>query len=556
MLKKFGVFLLIPWAAAYGAFCKNGNGSFVACSGWEKESIGQLDAVSLQALEIEVPPLQGKSLLGVSFSGGGSRSLSLVRGQLAALKLLGIDERVNYYSAVSGGAWASVVYHALQDDAQQKAFLGEPAEAGDLYLGEADEDQPANLSWLDPGSLGNVPGRVPDLPWSLAWVISGVWNSWQDTRQVWREILASVLLHPYGIDSSSPLTSGSLHFRRQDQQIIVNAALKDGQGRLYPFEMTPISMGVRARIGEVGGYMVAPENFGRRLISDKQGRLRLKSERSDFGLADMLAVTSANYAHFGGFFSSWPVVWGRNLMPPSWVVPRYWYPMYMESGEIVNRRFDLVDGGPLDYLGVMPLLGRGVKKLIVFVNTDTPLALRVGEESLVVGMEKAIAPLFGFLPDEEAARGKYHLMSGGCGDFCVMKHNQVFPSIAYVKLARGLWAARQSDGPVVYLQKGVEVLPNAFYGIDGQYKVDILWVYNELPGRWRKELSEELQATLTRDSRFSCRAEQCVNSGSRFPHFSAMFELHLDPVQVNMLFHKAAWEVKQSQGLFNQLLME
>ena len=301
--------------------------------------------------------------------------------------------------------------------------------------------------------------------------------------------------------------------------------------------------------------MLAPENFGRKLLLEKGGMLQLEGGKSDFGLADMLAVTSANYAHFGGFlFNSWPAIWGRSLMPPSWVVPRYWYPTFEHSGKIVNRQFDLIDGGPLDYLGIMPLLGRGVKKLIVFVNTDIPLAVRVGEESLVVGMEKAIPALFGVLPDEMAAKGSYQSMRSGCGDFCLMSNNQVFPETAYPGLVRGLLAAWHSGGPVVYLQKGLRVLPNSFYGISGQDGVDILWVYNELPGRWRKALSEELQATLLHDNRFACNAEHCLNSGSRFPHFSAMFEVNLGPAQVNLLFQKAAWEVMKSHRLLDKLL--
>ena len=209
MLNKFGVFLLIPWAAAYGAFCKNGNDSLVTCYGWEDVAVVRPDAASLQAQEMPAPPPTGSDLLGVSFSGGGSRSLSLVRGQLAALKLLGIDGGVNYYSAVSGGAWASVVYHALQEESQRKVFLGVPeVEAKNLYLGGVSEESPANLNWLDPGSLGNMPGRMSNLKWLVAGFVGGVLNPWQVSRQIWREILASVLLRPYGIDSSESLSAG------------------------------------------------------------------------------------------------------------------------------------------------------------------------------------------------------------------------------------------------------------------------------------------------------------------------------------------------------------
>jgi len=60
---------------------------------------------------------------------------------------------------------------------------------------------------------------------------------------------------------------------------------------------------------------------------------------------------------------------------------------------------------------------------------------------------------------------------------------QVFDSSHYEEMAKGLWAANSSsyNGTAMYKQT-LPVLPNANFGIQGNYIVRVLWVYNTWVG--------------------------------------------------------------------------
>src|SRR5262245_10778389 len=60
--------------------------------------------------------------LGVAFSGGGTRSATMVLGQLRGLRKIGVLDQVRYVSAISGGGWASVPF--VYTKSSLDAFLG------------------------------------------------------------------------------------------------------------------------------------------------------------------------------------------------------------------------------------------------------------------------------------------------------------------------------------------------------------------------------------------------------------------------------------------------
>lgn len=64
----------------------------------------------------------GKPMIGIAFSGGGSRSASCTMGQLRALHHLGLIEQTRYFSAVSGSSWTLMPF--LYGDVDREWFLG------------------------------------------------------------------------------------------------------------------------------------------------------------------------------------------------------------------------------------------------------------------------------------------------------------------------------------------------------------------------------------------------------------------------------------------------
>jgi hypothetical protein len=84
--------------------------------------------------EDQLEPLKGKESLGITFSGGGTRSASLSMGQLRALNNIGVLQRAKYMCGVSGGSWATVPFTFLDRAISDQTFLGAYAKPGEITL--------------------------------------------------------------------------------------------------------------------------------------------------------------------------------------------------------------------------------------------------------------------------------------------------------------------------------------------------------------------------------------------------------------------------------------
>ena len=145
---------------------------------------------------------------------------------------------------------------------------------------------------------------------------------------------------------------------------------------------------------------------------------------------------------------------------------KHWSPAQTQRSA---REYEFGDGGILENLGVMPLLMRGVSRMIVFVNTRSPLR----EDSI----NDSIPPLFGQTPDFEV--------------------NKVFPSEDYRGVVDGLLEAKKNKDTVFHRARH-RVLRNDHYSIAGGGEVDVLWVYNERVEKWESRLPAETRDMIGR----------------------------------------------------------
>ena len=200
-----------------------------------------------------------------------------------------------------------------------------------------------------------------------------------------------------------------------------------------------------------------------------------------------------------------------------------------------NRVFELVDAGPIDYLGIIPLLARGISKILVLVNTDMPLVVSYSHGQAVVGMEKMIPALFGVCPDDTSQRPGYVGIDAGSCEYHQLRHHQMFGKERFQELADGLLTSKEKGKAVVYEQRGLRVLPNRYYAVEGGYEVDLFWVYNDIPDGWLETLPEDVRKLVREDDEFKCHSDRCAGTGTRFPHNSAMYELGLSEAPSNLL---------------------
>ena len=521
------------------------------CSDWQVPVFRDIHkAEDLIAREIAHPPERQQDMVGICFSGGGSRSLSLVRGQIAALQYLEYWHRVNYVSAISGGAWGAMSYLALPDADMQKDFLGKVVpEPEQLILGTELQDDERNIAWLPEHSLGRAPQRLG------LWGFSTYCATRSLAKNTWSEYLSKALMEPYGIKPDAMVSESAFKTKPNHMQFIVNAGLVGDQAEIQPFEITPVAMGARKTVFSLGGYMLPPEKFGCHPVG-VSGIGCDSGAKIGFTLKDMFAATSSNY--FNMMHKNLPELSWRSLIALGRLIPEYNYPKVdFDRGVSVDSWHPIVDIGWREYLGLMPLLVRQQRKIIAFVNTDAPLVRNtLAQGGQVVGLEEVISSYFGMIPDEPAMKASYQTYrdaTSDCRPYC--SKNWVFPHDRFAELAEGLWRAKEAGEPLVFLQKDLPVSYNPLYGVPGGWSVDVLWVYNDFSRNWYSHLKDELKDMLNNDSDFHARgAKRDGSITTRFPHFNATSELYLNPRQVNMLFHYASWTLLNSKEKVEQLM--
>ncbi len=498
-----------------------------------------------------------QSGVGLSFSGGGSRAMSAAMGYLRGLNELGVLEHADYLSAVSGSAWAASIFTYLPDTIEDEDLLG-PVHA------------PQDVSWSNlvaqtPNNMGRVPQHLGFLQDTEA-VLKMIATYGYYEHDIWVRLTGDRILGPFGLNdlnsngnpsrfySYTPdyleqeilganphLSADDFHLvERKRPFLIIGASLFSGSGHdgeLLPVESTPLGIGIRGtfRAAEndqrlLGGGLVQPFAFGstdQAQAGDDRVALEIGNR---FSLSDITGLSSAFFAE---------VVETRIPILGD-LVPRYSYWPVGNPGQPASvQRF--ADGGNLENTGINALLARGVKTVISFVNADVEIE-SVGDVGgkPVVRVDSSIPPLFGFAPLGDSDRYRRYADGDINGDEAVFADNQVFESHRFDELTAQLLQARMSGGPVMYFQKGLNVLSNQKFNIHGEMldpeqQVDILWVYLSKAENWWNRLPEALR------SRIAAEHEEFGN----FPHYKTGTQIELSARQVNLLANMTSWMITQ-----------
>lgn len=490
------------------------------------------DFPELTDSELKIPELKRRANVGVAFSGGGTRSASATLGQLRGLAELGLLKSVRYLSCVSGGSWACVPFSYLPEEWPDESFLGQHINPEDISVDSIRKtdhtsfaDRVANSVVVD-DFLRNAAKFAGDETYGRA--------------------IGDVFLDQFGINSSrrffthssksvnsilrrNPKMEKTDFYKMRSNRpfVIVGSTLlrlenKDPKPRLIQFETTPLYVGSRVRHfragsgnRHIGGGYIEPFAFDSDEPDDppnakKVVRVRLGLKRHRYTLPDVIGTSGAApaeiLARIGldmvGFpeFRHWPVD---------------------KPHDSSAKEYSFGDGGHLENLGIMPLLMRGVERIVVFVNTKT--RLKGGQKGEI---NDSIPPLFGQTPG-----------------FTI---NHVFPKSRYERLINSLKAAKES-GETVMFKDTYRIRKAKHYGIKGGWDVEVLWVYNERVKTWEDKLRPEIRET--------------IGSGSlgSFPHYKTFFQnppaiIDLSAKQVNLLAHLSCWNVMSNSETFKHML--
>ena len=372
-------------------------------------------------------PLGDRGLIGVAFSGGGSRAYAAAMGQMRALHELGLLSRTDYISSVSGGSWASTVL--TYTDTPLAELLGPGVPPKDITLAALRSPFPQGHMGNGVSSNSGPSSFYQDLmPYSIAkllslqgvsaqadaslkgWILSSPSRAWLDT-------IGTTILAKFGLyaedtisstftwnstteaatraraagDGNGDQLSPQLQFRRvrndgntSTPYLIINSCIIGTRkpqpvvfaDKYVPFEYTPLYVGtpIRVRVQgtgsehvDVGGAYVEPVMMGTRsLIEVGQPSTAVPSLRLPQRAFDLVDATGTSSTAYAGIL-------GKPLKFVGQFVPVGLPEEHVLVGSTTPSVLQFGDGGILENLGLLALLRRRVHTAVVFVNTGTDI---------------------------------------------------------------------------------------------------------------------------------------------------------------------------------------
>jgi hypothetical protein len=509
--------------------------------------------------------------VGVAFSGGGTRSASATVGQLRGLEQNGWLSRVRYMTAVSGGSWAAVPYTYARNISSAE-LLGDTKQLDPRTI----ETVPSGLiaARIVSSGLGHV--GVVEAPSFLPDTIGG--RDLAQTRKylqlarsairkvrkrdvpepdrqnkTYAHMLGQVFLDgivadwsrkQYAWDDASAVemsTSGKPlgEFITMDAAdrpfLIVGGTLVKPNGldypRLIPVEYTPLYTGVRQQFGQIGGTYVSPWAYDRLTIAPRSNTHVLvgpKPTERPFTLADVIASSGAAPQLTLMLGDKVPERFRPALQQASLAFPAF-NNLAVRAGapNPVSAELAHGDGGFTDNLGIMPLLARQVRNIIVFVNSMSEYRNNEQLQSY-------------FMPLE---------IRDGNGDKTM---NPVFDKGQYLQVLRGFDASTKARGGAIFCEKNWTVKSNELYNIRGYNGLNICFIYNYLGESWRDGLPNEIKAWLKPSD--TKNLSQQAKDLQHFPYYKTFGEnranvIKLKPLQVNLLADLAAWSISNKQAV-------
>ena len=513
----------------------------------------------------------GPPWAGLCISGGGSRSLSAAMGQLRGLASLGLLEKFGWMSTVSGGTWASSLFNWAPESISDEMLLG-PLELDPSKLEWDSGSAARNLSILDGHAIGSAATRV-GIAEMLAEAIA-LYHSGTPVGELWSRAIGKLVLEPFGLGDSPSryftwtpwwLKNTILNHNRgleaadfvttrpNRPYMITNSTLfypPDPPARAvrpgaiatawevgHEVESTPIGVGIPPGFplagppkpgepgsSDLGGGWI--DAFAMGSVSpqkvDPDRRFKVPVPPSRFRLSDAAGLSSLAFAydvidaaHQSG------IHYLDDMVPTVQVWP------VLNAAQLPRnaaREYLFGDGGNLENQGIMPLLRRGLKKVVAFVNTETQLSLQGPNQEVVVGSD--VSPLFGL--EWDSSRGTYVPISSSSP----FRFNRVFDSSTFDDLRSQLWARTQAGATALAVQTKVKVYENNHYGIP-EGEVGVLWYYLNPVQSWWDGLSDWVKAAVDIEPW----------NYLYFPNYGTVSQLHLNNHQVNLLAHLASWNV-------------
>ena len=187
----------------------------------------------------------------------------------------------------------------------------------------------------------------------------------------------------------------------------------------------------------------------------------------------------------------------------------------------------MADGGILENYGLLAMMQRGVKRAVVFINTNTVLDPDIEPDQAPKPgqIDVSFPPLFGY---EHRSLGR------------ALQNNTVFSPAEYAAVVSQLRAAHRTGRPLIAVQEH-QVLRNDWWGIAGGWRMQIMWVYLGRVPQWEAQLDASVQEAIKNGNR-KIKTGPCQH----FPNYKTAAEngLHITeqtPYQARLMSDLTCW---------------
>lgn len=504
---------------------------------------------------------------GICLSGGGTRAMVAGTGQLKALHEIGALDNAGYLSCVSGGSWVSVPFTYYQSGAKNdEELLGTIIPADKLTLDGMDLVSPSFLAGAANRSLlDTIISHVSTTSYDNLW-IEGVKRCYmapfgllEDKFYSWNDsTVADICKRNPSLTPDQFITVHNNQGDAHRPYLVVNSCIV-GPYDLGPFSnpeplsvfnytplyngslvlntpkyISEISKDVNYRT--IGGGFIESFAYGATTPpnlpslcdpnTDNPYCVQLAEEENIFTIGDASGTSSSAFVS---------TLTSKELLHKSLKVlsPQVDYWPILKDSIINEENYMFRDGGNLENFGLISLLQRSVNKVVIFVNTETPINTKydINSPPKPNDIDSDVYPLFGYSNGPESD----------------MNLNQVFPKDSFKVFVQQLIDAKNS-GNTVMSKITMPTIANPWWGIPAGKEIETLWIYNDKVKNWEKDLEWEIKAEIDLG---------IVGEFRDFPNYRTAMEnlglVQLTNRQINLLYQLSAWNVYSNKEVFDFL---
>ncbi len=390
----------------------------------------------------------------LALSGGGSRAFIDALSIIRILTKKDLMKNVSYISTVSGSNWVVAPY----------IFR-------DINMGRY--RSPKNIT----NNILNTDYSIINLTvdFDIYREFKNMKSNSLLTDSYWNKIISNAFLKPFNLhdkiitqtneraDYLESITNCKCEIPMEDRPFwLSNSSVQCDNGSVYCTSST-IYSGIQARIRKnetfIGGYMIETPFLSSHNPNSNDEEVNVNCSKI-FKLDDIIGTSSAAFATYLDKESEKIKNITHGLIKPNNYNPIYNVFDYNSSEE---QNVDLIDGYVTDNTGILALLARECKKIIV-ISANLEIN---GYDYL----NSNLLPLFGLWREHG---GDYY-------DNNISDTSQVFDSL-YWDIVKQQIEDRKEDGGPVYVKIKLPVLRNKRNCINGGYEVDLL-IYLLYPSR-------------------------------------------------------------------------